>query len=183
MERESRAAYRAFFEEHYEEVLAFCLRRVDPAAAEDIAAETFLVAWRRWAEVPSDPLPWLFGVARKLGANYLRSIARRRAAVSRLEAEATAGPSDPGEDVTARVQVLEAFRRLSPRDQETLALVAWEGVTGDRAARTLGCSTGAFWVRLHRARRRLAKELRVDGTPQHAPELIVLEEGIEMEQR
>lgn len=43
-----------------------------------------------------------------------------------------------------------------------MRLVAWDGLEVREAARVLGCSQGAFRVRLHRARRRLAK--RLDAT-------------------
>lgn len=131
MQSDLRTRFRAFYEEHYEAVLAYALRRVEPAAAEDIVAETFLVAWRRFDTVPADPLPWLFVVARKLGANHRRGLTRRTVAVSRLGAEAPLAPDDPGEEIAARAEVLAAFGRLSSRDQETLALVAWEGLTAD----------------------------------------------------
>jgi RNA polymerase sigma-70 factor (ECF subfamily) len=48
---------------------------------------------------------------------------------------------------------------LSERDREILLLVAWDGLEPARAARALGARPGAFAVRLHRARRRLAKLL------------------------
>jgi DNA-directed RNA polymerase specialized sigma24 family protein len=38
-------------------------------------------------------------------------------------------------------------------------LVAWRGLPGTSAARAAGCTTTAFGVRLHRARRRLAARL------------------------
>lgn len=53
-----------------------------------------------------------------------------------------------------------AFGRLSGDDREALALVAWDGLTPAKAARSLGCSPVAFRVRLHRARRRLARALQ-----------------------
>lgn len=176
-----RARFRTFYEQHYEAVLAYALRRVEPAAAEDIVAETFLVAWRRFGTLPPDPLPWLFAVARKLGANHRRGLARRKMAVSRLGAEAPPAGDDPGEQIAARAEVLAAFRRLSPRDQETLALVAWEGLTADRAARVIGCSVGAFWVRLHRARRRLDRELQGIPTKTSRDDVIVVDDRMEME--
>jgi DNA-directed RNA polymerase specialized sigma24 family protein len=53
------------FRQHYAHVLAYALRRLpDRSAAEDVAAETFLVAWRRLDDIPGDPLPWLLGIAR-----------------------------------------------------------------------------------------------------------------------
>jgi DNA-directed RNA polymerase specialized sigma24 family protein len=57
---------------------------------------------------------------------------------------------------------------LTPADQEVLRLVAWDDLTPDQASRVLGCSPGAFRVRLHRARQRLADELakRSNGSGQ-----------------
>lgn len=54
------------YQGHYDAVLRYALRRTDPEAARDVAAETFLVAWRRLDVVPPDDGqvgPWLYGVA------------------------------------------------------------------------------------------------------------------------
>lgn len=164
MENEGQARFRAFFEEYYDAVLAYALRRTGQESAEDLASETFLVAWRRFDSLPSDPLPWLFGVARNLIGNHRRGTGRRDAFLARLRDEPEPAPGDPSDEVTSRAEILMAFRRLSSRDRETLGLVAWEGLPADRAAKVLGCSVGAFWVRLHRARRRLAAELEALGS-------------------
>ena len=63
-ERETR--FEALFDAHREAVRAYMWRR-DPELADDVTAETFLVAWRRLADVPAEPLPWLIGVARTSG--------------------------------------------------------------------------------------------------------------------
>jgi hypothetical protein len=46
------------------QVHAFALRRAEPEAAHDATGETFLIAWRRRAEMPTEPLPWLYGIPR-----------------------------------------------------------------------------------------------------------------------
>jgi len=53
---------------HYTDLLAFAFRRVgDRLAAEDVVAETFLVAWRRVEAIPTDEArTWLFAVANKV---------------------------------------------------------------------------------------------------------------------
>lgn len=162
------AAARRFeelFHAHYPRVLAYALRRADRQVAEDVAAETFAVAWRRLATVPSDELPWLYGVARKTLANQRRGDRRRSALIATLSREAplVAAPHDVADAVAARAGVVAALERLSERDREALRLVAWEGLDTARAARAMGCSSGAFAVRLHRARRRLMKELAAAG--------------------
>jgi RNA polymerase sigma-70 factor (ECF subfamily) len=52
---------------------------------------------------------------------------------------------------------------LSEPEREVLRLIAWDGLSTGDAARVYGCSAGAFRVRLHRARRKLAKQLEAAG--------------------
>lgn len=64
-ERERR--FRAAYDDTYADVLRFAQRRGDPAHADDVVAETFLVAWRRLDDLPRRPddvRAWLFGIAR-----------------------------------------------------------------------------------------------------------------------
>jgi len=131
--------------------------------ADDVVAETFLVAWRRLDDVPTDdPLPWLLGVARNVARNERRSTRRRDALVLRLPAPRPAPPPDePAETGLVRA----ALAALDEADRELLLLVAWDGLTPGRAAQVLGCSAGAARVRLHRARRRFADELGKRSTP------------------
>jgi RNA polymerase sigma-70 factor (ECF subfamily) len=144
---------------HYSPDLAmYALRRTDRETAQDVVAETFTVAWRRLDDVPaSAPLPWLYGIARRVLANQRRSAARLAALRERLEREGTAAPQ------VADRALAEALRHLSESDRELLMLVAWEGLSSAEAAVALGCSNAACRVRLHRARRRLAAAL--EGFP------------------
>ena len=64
---------------------------------------------------------------------------------------------------------MKAQASLGTRNREALMLVAWDGLEHRDAARVMGCGTGAFTVRVHRARRRLARTLR-DEEQQHASE-------------
>jgi RNA polymerase sigma-70 factor (ECF subfamily) len=52
-----------------------------------------------------------------------------------------------------------ALATLSERDREALTLVAWDGLEHRVAASVMGCSTGAFTVRVHRARQKLERSL------------------------
>jgi RNA polymerase sigma factor (sigma-70 family) len=141
-------------------VFAYALRRSDPETAGDIVADTFLTAWRRLDAIPRDALPWLFAVAKNVLANRRRAI-RRDEALSRKVALASRYDvaSDPSEQVGRQVAIRVALGRLGQRDREALMLVAWDGLSASRAAAAMGCSSAAFAVRLHRARRRLTKEL------------------------
>lgn len=75
---DEREEFSALYREHYGAVLRYCRRRTDEETARDAAAETFLVAWRRREVVPQDPLPWLYGVARRVLANAARGAGRQR---------------------------------------------------------------------------------------------------------
>jgi RNA polymerase sigma-70 factor (ECF subfamily) len=48
---------------------------------------------------------------------------------------------------------------LGADDREVLTLAAWEGLDAGEIATVMGCSRNAARIRLHRARRRLAREL------------------------
>lgn len=155
---ERRARFEAIFDQSYEPVLAYARRRA-PAYAEDVAAETFVVAWRRLEHVPGDALPWLYGVARKVLSEERRASLRRDALLERMRADIRDRAAEgPGNEAS----VLEALAALDERDRETILLVAWEGLSAARAAKVLGCSTVAFRVRLHRARKRLRSRLEHD---------------------
>jgi len=147
-------------------VFGYALRRGADAEAPDVVTETFLVAWRRLDDVPGDPLPWLLNVARKVIANRRRSETRRgslEVKIRSLAGARTAASGDPADEVAGRFAVLAALEKLSEKEREAVAIWAWEGMDGRRAATALGCSATAFALRLHRARRRLVKELAASG--------------------
>jgi RNA polymerase sigma factor (sigma-70 family) len=148
------------FRESYPAVRAYALRRTSADAAQDVVAETFLVAWRRLDDVPADALPWLYGVARRVLANRRRAADRAMALEHRVAGATPAlAGRDPGEGAGDAEILRVALSRLSEPSREALMLVAWHGLSGARAARAAGCSRAAFAVRLHRARARLAAEL------------------------
>jgi RNA polymerase sigma-70 factor, ECF subfamily len=165
MSREDEERFDDCFRAHYSDVLAYALRRLrDRSAAEDVAAQTFAVAWRRLDRMPSDALPWLFGVARLVIRNETRSARRRSRLLARVIGHGgTEVTPDHADSAAEHSAVLGAFDRLSEGQREVLRLAAWEGLDARRAGRALGCSPAAYTLRLHRARRRLAKELAASG--------------------
>jgi RNA polymerase sigma-70 factor, ECF subfamily len=156
---DDRERFERIYREHFRAVLRFAAARIDPERAKDVVAETFLVAWRRLDDVPAEPRPWLFGVARRVIAGQFRSEARREALARRLRAEkgGDAGGADLSGPLADRDHVLTAFATLGERDREVLRLVAWDGLSSADAAEALGVTRLAFAVRLHRARRRLER--------------------------
>lgn len=118
-----------------------------------------MIAWHRFGEAPDDELPWLFGIARGVIANWRRGEARRQALHERLAATAVVDVQPGLEPDAGESDVLRALASLGEHDQEVLRLVAWDGLDRARAAQVLGISTAVFAVRLHRARRRLVRAL------------------------
>jgi RNA polymerase sigma-70 factor (ECF subfamily) len=147
--------FEAIYREHAGAVTAYARRRL-PGRADDVVAETFLVAWRRFDDVPADALPWLYGVARRVVADLRRSSRRQSAVTDRLAVEPR-GEAHVVPDVDP--ELLAALGRIPERDRELLLLVYWEDLEPRRAARALGCSRATVATRLWRAHRRLKTEL------------------------
>jgi RNA polymerase sigma-70 factor, ECF subfamily len=151
-------------------VKAYVLRRAEVSMADDVLAEVFVVCWRRFEEVPPDPLPWLLGVARRVMSTQRRGERRRVALRDRL-AETAVDSSDE----TAAMQdgpLAGALARLSEGDRELLLLIAWDGLSPAQAASVLGVKPSTVRVRLMRARRRLTHALaREQAHPSHCAPL------------
>lgn len=140
----------------------FLVRRTDPATADDVLADTLLVCWRRLDELPDEPLPWAYGVARNCLANAERGARRQRRVAEKiavvdppLEAGPTSGDGDHG--------LTDALARLRADDAELLRLWAWEQLSTGEIAAVLEITPNAAGIRLHRAREKLRDELRKIG--------------------
>jgi RNA polymerase sigma-70 factor (ECF subfamily) len=142
-----------------EPVRRFLARRTDPTTAEDVLAETLLVCWRRVEDLPAEPLPWAYGVARHCLQNAERSARRQQRLAARIATvdppdEVAPAPADPDDDLAA------ALAALRPDDAELLRLWAWEQLTPAEIATVLDITANAASIRLHRARQRLRDQLR-----------------------
>jgi RNA polymerase sigma-70 factor, ECF subfamily len=161
------AALDGWFRAHADSVLAYLLHRTDRDTAHDVLQEVFVIAFRKADVVPEPPIGWLFGTARRVLANTLRSQRRRDQLLDRL-AEDAAATAD-----TDLAELKGAFaatmRDLSDADREVLTLSGWYGLSPTDAALALGCSPNAYAVRLHRARGRLADRLRTAGYTGETP--------------
>jgi len=170
-----RERFAGLYDRYYRNVLRYALQRTEQGSAEDVASEAFLIAWRRWPDVPEPPLPWLLGVARNLLRKQAKAGRRRRLLADRIAAltrEADAVGWDAGEHVVERAAALDALASLPEHDIEALTLVTWHGLDAREAAATLGCTPRTFAVRLHRARRRLTAALWAQdraSAPRSAP--------------
>ena len=151
--------FEALYTGSYQEISGYVRRRVPPDAADDVVAQVFTVAWRRFGQVPGPPQDrlWLFGVARNCAAEHHRAATRRLRLRTRLSQEPAAvahvpGPGGPDHDPGP---VLAALASLKPRDREALQLVLWDELSHAEAAAVLGCTVNAFELRYRRARNRV----------------------------
>jgi RNA polymerase sigma-70 factor (ECF subfamily) len=136
------------------------VRRVN-GSDEDIVAEVFVVAWRRFLEVPeqTEELPWLYGVARNLVANHLRSVQRSTALTDRLVLEERVA----GEGATAtsdlEIRVQRVVAQLTDLDREIFRLIHWEGLSHDEVGLSVGLTAKAVERRVARSRTRVRNYL------------------------
>ncbi|MGQ7297775.1 RNA polymerase sigma factor [Quadrisphaera sp. KR29] len=174
---EDGAARRARFEslagEVLEPVRRYLARRAGAAVADDALSDVLLVLWRRLDDVPTGDggagaLPWAYGVARGCLANAERAARRQRRLAARVAAVDPPPLAVPveGEDDDGRpdpAPVRAALAALRPASAEVLRLWAWEELAPAQIAEVLGVSPNAASIRLHRARKELAEQLRKDG--------------------
>ncbi|MBO3742949.1 RNA polymerase sigma factor [Actinoplanes flavus] len=162
---ENAQEFTALYAEHHPRVYAYAVARAGRPLADEIVADTFLVAWRRFDRMPDGAaLPWLLGVARNVIRERYRDEERQRAVAAEMLAWADDTP-DVADGVAERSAILAALARLSENDREVLTLTAWDGLSARAAARVVNCSTATFLVRLHRARTRLERAVAAAGEP------------------
>ena len=162
------------FDRYYGEIYRYARSRVGAGVAEDVASETFLVAFRRRAAF--DPgvgvgqvRSWLYGIATNLIRRNGRDEERRYRAMARIPDE----PSDAGHDerVVVRLsaerirgELAVALAVLPARDRDVLLLMALGGLDHHEIAAALGIPYGTVCSRLNRARRKVRAALGVDPT-------------------
>lgn len=160
------------FDRHAPTIHRYVSRRVGSEHADDVVAETFLIAFRgrdRYDTSQPAALPWLYGIA----ANLLHRL--RRAEVRQYKAFARTGVDlalDPGTDrILARVaaaadvrKMAGALAKLSARERDVLTLVAQTQLTYSEVARALDIPVGTVRSRLHSARAKVRKALEQGGT-------------------
>jgi RNA polymerase sigma-70 factor (ECF subfamily) len=156
------------FDRHATTIHRYLARRIGPLVADDLTAETFLVAFRgreHYDVNQTDALPWLYGIAANLLRRERRSEIRQYRALARTRIDpALDGDADR---VAARVSAQARVRklasvlaRLSVREREVLTLVAQAELSYAEVARALDIPIGTVRSRLHSARSRVRKALR-----------------------
>ena len=158
------ASFESLYAAHHQAVLAYCARRASRSDAWDAASEAFLVAWRRFDDVPphEEARAWLLGVAYRVLANQRRSAHRRGRLVRRVAGSVDGPPASPDAQLIRNEEeseVIDALSRLRPLDREIITLTLWEELPPRAIAEVLGISRAAVDQRYSRAKRRLSQEL------------------------
>jgi RNA polymerase sigma-70 factor, ECF subfamily len=147
---------------HRNAILRYGLRRLDDNdAVEDLVAETFVVVWRHFDELPprEEELFWLYGIAGRVLANLRRSRERSLRLESRLALERELGQELPRFSKEDVEELLVAMGSLTHDERELIQLAYWEKLTYREIGVALGCSEKAAGIRLSRARRSLRQRL------------------------
>jgi RNA polymerase sigma factor (sigma-70 family) len=159
--------FSVLFRRHAPHIQRYVIRRLGPDAADDIVAETFLLAFgqrNRYDPARADARPWLYGIATNLIGRH------RRAEVRLYRALARTGADPVTESFTDRVdervsaghagrQLATALARLSAELRDTLLLAAWSDLSYEEIAAALDVPVGTVRSRLSRARSKLRKIL------------------------
>ncbi|WP_163508125.1 RNA polymerase sigma factor [Fodinicola acaciae] len=159
--------FTAVFDRYFGDVYRYVAARLGPQVAEDVAAETFLVAYRRRGRFDAargQVRPWLYGIATNLVARHRRAEARHFRALARAGVEPPAGSCED-EVVTAvaarrmRPALARALATLTAGERDVLLLVALGQLSHEDIATALGVAPGTVGSRLNRARGKLRRIL------------------------
>ena len=155
------------FRRHAPYIQRYVVRRLGQDAADDIVAETFLLAFRQrdsYDQTRSDARPWLYGIATNLIGHHRRAEIRLYRALARTGADpVTESFTDRIDDrvsaSTASRRLATALARLSAELRDTLLLVAWGDLSYEETATALGVPVGTVRSRISRARSALRRSL------------------------
>jgi RNA polymerase sigma factor (sigma-70 family) len=154
-------AFEQLFEEHSGRLHAYLSRRVGSTVAEDLVAETFLIALRercRYDPSRAAVRTWLYGIATNLLRNHVRSEVRGLRATGQRNRWADVEEAHPDRaaarvDAEVRIgQLAGALAQLSAGDRDVLLLVSWAGLSTAEVGEVLGIPAGTVRSRLHRVR-------------------------------
>jgi RNA polymerase sigma factor (sigma-70 family) len=155
------------FRRHAPYIQRYVVRRLGHGVADDVVAETFLLAFRQrdsYDLTRLDARPWLYGIATNLIGRHRRAEVRLYRALARTGTDPVAESfTDRVDDrvsaSTATLRLAAALARLSGELRDTLLLVAWGELSYEETATALGVPVGTVRSRVSRARSALRRSL------------------------
>jgi RNA polymerase sigma factor (sigma-70 family) len=155
-----REAFERFFRERYPRVMRACaLVTLDPAAAEEVAAEAFSRLWSKWGQMHDDDHAGGY-----VYTTAMRLCSKRRARAGRELIGDVADRSSGIDEATRaldRREVFSALAQLSVRQRQAVVLRDWAGFETDEVAEMLGMKASTVRVHLMRGREALRERLAV----------------------
>jgi RNA polymerase sigma-70 factor (sigma-E family) len=158
------AEFHAFFEDNYADLARFAyLLTGDHDAADDVAAEAFTAAWRRWGRVRAadSPLAYVRRTIANMASSRVRKLVRERRGMTALGLLADGGHTDA--DVPAVIDVRTALLALPARKRACVVLRYAFDLSEDETAKTLGISVGTVKSQTSKAVGELGRLLGHDG--------------------
>lgn len=158
-------AFGAIFERHFDAVHGYLQRRLDEHLADELAAQTFLVAFDRRSRFDrrrASARPWLFGIATNLAHNHRRHEVVELRAIAAMRPENGAGIDGVEARVDAermRSLLAAALADLPAEESDVLCLLVWAELSQAEIADALAIPLGTVKSRLSRARGRLQSAL------------------------
>jgi RNA polymerase sigma factor (sigma-70 family) len=166
------ADFAAIFDRHFDVVHAYLQRRVGRDLADELAAETFLIAFDKRARYDvsrPDARPWLFGIATNLLHRHRRHELRQLRAYARSAVDPVL---DAFDGVEARIdassvrrELVDALTHVPAEELDALLLFAWADFSYSEIAEALEIPVGTVRSRLSRARSRMRTELEPAPVP------------------
>lgn len=159
--------FTVLFRRHAPHIQRYVVHRLGQDAADDIVAETFLLAFRQrdsYDQTRADARPWLYGIATNLIGRHRRAEIRMYRALARTGSDPvmesfTDTVDDRVSANTASRRLAAALARLPAELRDTLLLVAWGDLSYEEVARALGVPIGTVRSRVSRARNKLRRTL------------------------
>ncbi|HWC49702.1 MAG TPA: sigma-70 family RNA polymerase sigma factor [Solirubrobacterales bacterium] len=166
------AGFATIFDRHFEAVYAYLQRRVGRDLADELAAQTFLVAFDKRSGYDLgqvDARPWLLGIATNLLRRHRRDELRQLRAYARTAVDPILDAYDGIESrldaSKMRPELVDALADLPPEELDPLLLYAWAELTYTEIASALNVPTGTVRSRLSRARGRVRGALDAERLP------------------
>ena len=155
--------FEALVDEYGALVLNAALRVLrDAEAARDVHQEVFLTIWRRWDKYDgrTNWKPYLYRAAVRKAVEHAKRSRRTPTALGNRDIPAQEGPLD-GQMRAAelRQRLLASLTKMPERQADVFVLSRLEGLSHKEIAEALRCSNSTVRVHLHRAMRRLSREL------------------------
>jgi RNA polymerase sigma-70 factor, ECF subfamily len=146
------AAQSEFVRATQAEVWRFTAALIDPDAADDLTQETFLRAFRALPDFAgrSTARTWLLGIARRVCADHLRAVVRRRRLSERLAVQARTQAPHP--DPVHRLGAADLLDRLPEDRRSAFVLTQVLGLSYAEAAAVEDVPIGTIRSRVARAR-------------------------------